>query len=119
MAYASNESGRYELYVQSFPDPGPRVQVSTGGLATAIWWRKPNEILYLDRNLSSMMAVAIEIGETIKIGATRDLFKLAGGVIEISAAPDGERFLATMIIPGRAQSAMSVVVNWDAEIRNR
>jgi hypothetical protein len=84
-----------------------------------MWWRKPNEILYLDRTRNAMMAVAVELGETITIGATTELFKLPGGLVEIAAAPDGERFLATMVIPGRAQSAMSVLVNWDAEIRNR
>ena len=125
IAYYSNESGRNELYVQSFPTPGHKTQVSTEGanasaftgLADSIWWRRQDEILYLSSDSTTVLAVAVETGESVKVGATQPLFKLPQGTIELTASPDGKRFLATMLVPGRAQSALSVVVNWDAGLK--
>jgi Tol biopolymer transport system component len=123
VAYHSDESGRNELYVQSFPIPGSKTQISTEGaneryLLTrdnaSVWWRRADEILYLSADSSTMMAVAVETGESVKAGASRSLFKLPAGTTEITAAPDGQRFLVIMGVAGRAQSAPTVVVNWDA-----
>ncbi len=121
MAYYSDESGRNELYVQSFPTPGQKTQVSTEGANasafagfSSIWWRRQDEILYVSRDTTTVLAAAVETGESVKVGATQPLFKLPQGTIELTASPDGKRFLATMLVPGRAQSALSVVVNWDA-----
>ena len=66
---------------------------------------------------TTVLAVTVETGESIKVGATQALFKLPQGTIELTASPDGKRFLATMLVPGREQSALSVVVNWDAGLR--
>ena len=61
-----------------------------------------------------MMAVPVETGESIKVGASRSLFKLPTGTTEITASPDWNRFLVIMGVAGRAHSAPTVVVNWDA-----
>jgi serine/threonine-protein kinase len=47
LAYESNESGTFEIYVRPFPGPGGRSQISTGGGSTAIWSRARHELLYL------------------------------------------------------------------------
>ncbi len=123
IAYHSNESGRKELYVQSFSTPGSKTQISTEGANegylsyrgnSSVWWRRADEILYLSEDRSTMMAVAVEPGESVKVGASRALFKLPTGTTEITASPDGQRFLVIMGVAGRAQSAPTVVVNWDA-----
>jgi Tol biopolymer transport system component len=121
VAYHSNESGRNELYVQSFPIPGSKTQISTEGANNdayrgnaSVWWRRADEILYLSGDSGTMMVVAVETGESVKVGASRSLFKLPTGTTEITASPDGQRFLLIMGVAGRAQSAPTVVVNWDA-----
>jgi Tol biopolymer transport system component len=126
VAYHSNESGRNELYVQSFPTPGSKTQISTEGAnewygsaraGNTVWWKRADEILYLSADSSTVMAVAVETGESVKVGASRSLFKLPTGTTEITASPDGQRFLVIMGVAGRAQSAPTVVVNWDAGLR--
>ena len=123
VAYCSDESGRAEVYVQSFPNPGAKVRVSTDGAKDytfgirSVWWPRSDEILYLASDESTVMAVPVEPGETIHVGAPRPLFKLPIGAIQVNASADGKRFLVTLPVQGRAQSALTVVINWDAGLR--
>src|SRR5437867_11494442 len=57
IAYASNESGRNEIYVQAYPGPGPKVQVSAEGGTDPVWRGKGGELYY--RNGDYLMAVAV------------------------------------------------------------
>src|SRR5439155_11336035 len=57
IAYTSNESGRNEIYVQLYPGPGPKIQVSTEGGTDAVWKRNGGELFY--RNGDKMMAVSV------------------------------------------------------------
>jgi hypothetical protein len=57
LAYQSNESGVFEVYVQSFPDGGRKWQISTEGGRWPQWARSGREIFY--RNLNGMMAAAV------------------------------------------------------------
>lgn len=123
IAYHSDESGRNELYVQSFPAGGNKTQISTDGAnvrysmtrdQASVWWRQPDEILYLDSDASTVLSAKVEAGAIVKVDTTRQLFTLPRGTIAITPSADGQRFLATMIVPGRAQSAPTVVMNWDA-----
>src|SRR5207249_1138098 len=75
VAYASNESGPYQVYVQSFPTSGGKWQVSTGGGAQPLWRRDGKELFYLapDRKL---MAVEVSgAGPTFVPGAPKPLFE--------------------------------------------
>jgi serine/threonine protein kinase len=121
VAFQSNESGQSEIYVQSFPNAGPRIRISTGGGAQVRWRRDGKELFYvsLDR---SMMAVPIRFsadGSMVENGTPVRLFQthiqsapdnLDGQQYNVS--PDGERFL----INGAAEDAMappiSVILNW-------
>ncbi len=57
IAYASDESGRNEVYVTPYPGPGAKVQVSTDGGADPVWKRKGGELYY--RNGDEMMVVNV------------------------------------------------------------
>src|SRR6185295_17185375 len=46
IAYDSNDTGRYEMYVEPFPGPGGRWQISSGGANTIMWSRTRPELLY-------------------------------------------------------------------------
>src|SRR5262249_44958019 len=58
LAYQSDESGRWEIYVRPFPSPGGKVQISTEGGAEPVWARNGRELFY--RNGRKMMVTALE-----------------------------------------------------------
>jgi hypothetical protein len=59
VAYCSDESGQPEVYVQSWPGPGPKIQISAEGRTDPVWSPDGKEVFY--RNGTKMMAVAVEL----------------------------------------------------------
>jgi Tol biopolymer transport system component len=119
IAYASNESGRYEVYVQPFPGPGGKWQISNTGGTAPVWRRDGKEIFYLapDRNL---MAVAIRAGAVFESEAPAALFQTRVRIdldrhFDVSA--DGQRFLMTMPLEDGASPPITLVQNWTALLR--
>jgi serine/threonine-protein kinase len=124
LAYQSDESGRNEIYVRSFPGSGGKWQISTEGGTEPVWARSRRELFY--RNGAKMMAVEITPGQSFKAGTPQLLFEgtyeTRPGVTEpnYDVSPDGQRFL--MIKPsaqteGAAQ--IHVVINWFEELKQR
>ena len=64
LAYVSDETGHNEVYVQPFPGPGARRQVSVGGGTGPLWGRQRGELFYQDG--TSMMAAAVQTGMTLQ-----------------------------------------------------
>jgi Tol biopolymer transport system component len=96
MAYASDESGQFEVYVQSYPGPGGKWQLSTEGGKGPIWSRDGREIFYTDGY--RMMVVPVKTEPTFSSGAPRELFvcgfyRAFGPYPDYDVAPDGQRFL--------------------------
>jgi serine/threonine protein kinase/WD40 repeat protein len=114
LAYYSDESGRYEVYLQSFPDLGRKWQVSTEGGEGPRWAPRGHELFY--RNLDKLMAVPIGSGLAAPVGAPRLLFE--GRYGNYAVAPD-ERFI--MIRPETAleSSQITLVQNWFEELKRR
>jgi serine/threonine protein kinase len=119
MAYASNESGRSEIYVQSFPGPGGKWQVSSGGGAFPMWRRDGKELFYLapDRNL---MSAEVKTGVSFEAGAPRSLFKprlreRSGLGRQFDVSADGQRFLINMPVGDEGPAAITLIQNWLAE----
>ncbi|MCH8269243.1 MAG: PD40 domain-containing protein [Acidobacteria bacterium] len=73
LAYVSDESGRFEIYVQPFPGPGGKWQISTGGGTEPVWSPSGQELYY--RNSDQMMAVDISTQPTFTVGKPRLLFR--------------------------------------------
>jgi Tol biopolymer transport system component len=71
LAYCSNESGKPQVYVQAYPGPGPKIQVSTDGGTDPVWKRTAGELYY--RNSDSMMAVDVSTTPTFSAGVSRVL----------------------------------------------
>jgi Tol biopolymer transport system component len=123
MAYNSNESGRYEVYVQPYPGPGGKWQISTDGGMDARWSANGRELTY--RNGDKMMAVDITTQPEFSAGKPKVLF--AGPYIPPSpnfsyydVSADGQRFL--MLKPTeQAQAATQIVVvqNWFEELKQK
>jgi len=104
LAYCSNESGKAQVYVQAFPGPGPKIQVSNDGGTDPVWKRSGQELFY--RNGDSMLAVAVSTASTFSAGRTQELWKgrYSHGMSSSCGAPgltssnydvtaDGKRFL--------------------------
>ena len=126
LAYISDESGRPEIYVQPYPGPGGKWQISTEGGIEPAWNRNGRELFF--RSGSKMMGVEVTTQPTFSAGKPKVLFE--GQYLEVQAglmgtaydvSPDGQRFL--MIKSGeQAQAAptqINVVLNWFEELKRR
>jgi Tol biopolymer transport system component len=117
IAYQSNESGRFEIYVQPFPGPGRRVLLSTSGGKAPVWRRDGLELFY--RQGAALMAVSVRTTPTFVAGAPSLLFDhpyIADntGHPAYDVSPDGEHFL---MIAGGVASHINVVLNWTEELK--
>ena len=102
MAYASDESGQYEIYVQTIPAGGAKFQISTEGGNDPAWKRDGKELFYLDPD-QKLMAVPVKIdGATFEPGTPQALFT-AGGATNFAVTRDGQRFLAN--VPAGGENA--------------
>ena len=121
LAYASNESGRGEVLVQSFPEPGGRTQISTNGGTEPVWSRDGRDLFYL--NGDAMMAVEIQTSPTLTAGAPRMLFEgryapSPNGVAGYDVSADGQRFLRVQPMhPDPPTDQIQVTLNWFEELR--
>jgi Tol biopolymer transport system component len=123
MAYTSDESGQYQIYVQSFP-AGGKWQVSTSGGIQPRWRRDGRELSYLTED-GQLMAVPIRAGATFEAGTSALLFQtqLFGlGVAEAysqqyDVTADGQRFLLNVDMSEAIAAPITVVLNWTAGIR--
>src|SRR5712692_774487 len=124
LAYISDESGRYEIYVQPYPGPGGKWQISTEGGTAPVWNPNGRELFY--RSGDKMMAVDIATQPGFAAGTPRMLFEgpyepAPVPIDNYDVSPDGQRFL--MIKPSeQAQAAptqINVVLNWFEELKRR
>jgi eukaryotic-like serine/threonine-protein kinase len=89
IAYQSNESGRFEIYVQPFPATGERWQVSFEGGMRPVWAKNRNSPELFFRSGSRVMAVTIAAGETFSHGPPRRLFE-GEYSLPYDVGPDGQ-----------------------------
>jgi Tol biopolymer transport system component len=113
IAYESDESGRYEVYVQSFPLTTEKVQISTSGGTNAAW-SKTGELFYLaaDRNLVAVQYAAT--ATTFKPGAGKTLFPVPGYQTRrtYAVSGDGTRFLIGKVVGEDINEPITWVLNW-------
>jgi Tol biopolymer transport system component len=118
-AYASDESGPFEVYVDAFPDGGSKRVVSNGGGADPRWRADGRELFYVsaDRRL---MAVPTTSGPAFEAGKPQVLFEMnvrdlvAFYLKRYEVTPDGQRFVAQELTVRSGPSPLTVVVNWPA-----
>ena len=117
LAYYSDESGRGETYVRSFPNPEQRkVDISTEGSEPGVAWASDGrELFYLSGNM--MMAVDIETEPRFTAGTPRVLFEAPFPVsTDFDITPDGQRFL--MLRMGEQEAGqINIVLNWHEELK--
>jgi Tol biopolymer transport system component/tRNA A-37 threonylcarbamoyl transferase component Bud32 len=127
VAYASNESGSYEVYVRPFPDPsGGRWQVSNGGGAEPVWSPDGREIFYLDPG-ARMVAAQVGTAPTFAVAGLTPLFDASRLVFDFfhqsyDLTRDGRFFIFASPRQGAAGSKAPQVVwaeHWLADVRGR
>jgi serine/threonine protein kinase len=118
IAYNCDESGRMELFVQSFPVPGAKYQVTSGGATNVVnrWTRDGKELMFLAGDGVTVMAAEVTTGASFRAGAPHELFKLRPDLIGVDFASDGERVLVSAP-PGRPLPAsVTIETNWAAQL---
>ena len=120
IAYVSAQSGRKQVFVQAYPGPGERVQVSTEGGDEPIWAPGGSELFF--RNGAKLMAVDVKLSPVLDVGKARELFE---GTYRLShhgydILPDGRHFVMIQPAGGaQSQGELQVVLNWSDELRPR
>jgi len=122
LAYISNESGRYEIYVQPYPGPGGKWQISTEGGTEPVWNPNGRELFY--RSGDKMMVVDIATQPGFAAGKPHMLFEGPYQPTPITfpnydVSPDGQRFLMLKPSEQGALTQINVVLNWFEELKQK
>jgi eukaryotic-like serine/threonine-protein kinase len=118
VAYVSDESGRNEIYVQSYPGGANRIPVSTGGGVLPRWSRHGKELFYVTGDA----VVAVAMRPDGSFGTPRRLFDRSTFLVNprfhsFSVSPDGKRFLMIRRDPGSVPRQLNVILNWSDAVR--
>jgi serine/threonine-protein kinase len=121
LAYASDVTGRMEIYVQRFPDLGATVRVSPNGGVAPLWSPSGDRLYYRSENGRRIFAVDVIDGDPIEFGGEKLLFEGRftpdipwGRKWDIH--PDGDRFLILQIGSSDPVEGIRVIVNWFDEL---
>jgi Tol biopolymer transport system component len=121
LAYTSNESGSYEVYVRTFPDPGGKWQISAGGGRQPMWRADGRELFYIE-GARKIIAVDVETSVgTFKPGLPKPLFEIRvttnTGKNNYLVTRDGQRFLVNAAVEEANAAPFTVVLDWIAAAR--
>ena len=122
IAYTSDESGQYEIYVRPYPGPGEKRQISSGGGEHIVWPRDGKELFY--RNGSKFMSVPVTLQPEFSAGKPRLLFEGPYALVgnqSYAVSRDGQRFL--VLEPVEKELApvtqFNVVLNWFEDVKKK
>ncbi len=117
MAYESDESGRGEIYIQSFPEPGSRTQVTRDGGGAPLWARN-SELFFW--NGDRLFAVPVRTTPELTIGEPEGLFTAQRYTTntsrEYDVTADGRRVLIAKIPEASQPREIQIVLNWFSEL---
>jgi serine/threonine protein kinase len=118
VAYQSDDSGRSEVYVDSFPEAHKKVQISTAGGRYPEWRKDGQELFYVSLE-DKLMAVTMKPGpDSTEPSLPHELFALPRDTVGLSpfdVAADGQRFL--MSVTADKVEPLTVIVNWSSLLR--
>ena len=123
VAYSSNESARWQVYVVPFPGPGGKYQISTEGGQQPRWRRDGKELFFLSLD-KKLMAASVKAGATFEFGQPTVLFQTrareplsAEEIFTYDVSPDGQRFLINVNLEQSNPPPVNIVLNWTSELR--
>jgi Tol biopolymer transport system component len=123
IAYMSNESGQFDVYVAPFPGPGQSARISPAGGSWPRWRRDGKEIFYMAPD-NTLMATAVN-GQISRfdVSTARPLFTIRPRPLArldaypYDVSPDGQRFLVNTFVEETTSTAITLVVNWTAGLK--
>jgi hypothetical protein len=113
VAYASDASGRQELYLDTFPEHTAARRVSTDG-STGASWRADGRELYFGVG-RALMACDVKTQPSIEVGKPHVLFELPREIRGVASGPDGDTFYLLLPV-GENPSSLTVVQNWSVQL---
>jgi hypothetical protein len=115
MAYASDETGRFEIYLRDIPGDTRR-QVSTTGAANAVWSRDGRRLYYRSPPFpavqGTLWAVDVDTRPALAVSKPRQLFPTAGFGQYFDIMPDGQRFVMVQLDATPPPKQLNLVLNW-------
>ena len=134
LAYASDrdQSGRFEVYVQRYPEPAERVTVSTGGGNNPVWHPNGRELFFLGpedaAGVRYMMSARLQPGSVLAFDAPERLFPYRDRDLRLASNPftgyevtaDGDHFITTKSVPVPSTGPVTrihLVQNWLQEVK--
>jgi eukaryotic-like serine/threonine-protein kinase len=119
LAYVSDESGRYEVYVTAFPGPGGKWQVSSGGVggvSSGLSWSSDGKELYFS-SADKIMAAPIQNTESFQFGTPQPLPMPTADLFGFTPGPSPGRFLVLRRAGPPEPSPIRIVLNWTETIK--
>jgi Tol biopolymer transport system component len=122
LAYASDETGRAEIYIMPFPEGGGRWQVSPSGGEEIAWRADGKELFYLGLD-GSLMAADIRLSQdNLQVGTVRNLFRIPTATTpgtRFDVFPDGQTFILNRSLVDAENEPVNVLMNWTALLDER
>jgi Tol biopolymer transport system component len=122
VAYATNETGDWEVYVSSFPEATSKWQVSRGGGEEPRWRGDGKELFYVSSE-GKLMATSVKLGANFEAMAPAALFQTrrrqkisSQDIYTYTATEDGKKFLFNTLMEQREAAPLSIIQNWTAEL---
>jgi hypothetical protein len=122
VAYASNETGKWQIYVTSFPEARGKWQVSSGGGEQPRWRGDGKELFYLSSD-GKVMAAPVTTAANFDAGTPVALFQATPrqpvplyDLFVYDVSRDGQRFLINTQVKSAETQPMSLVLNWTARL---
>jgi Tol biopolymer transport system component len=116
LAYASEESGRWEVYVQSLVGERGRWQVSSES-GRGPRWRADGRELYFLAPPGRIMAVDVEPGDVPRFSAPHELFRVPAENYDVS--PDGQRFVTATFAASATDKPLTLITHWISRLPKR
>jgi Tol biopolymer transport system component len=123
VAYASDESGRFEVYVRPFPAASGQTQISIAGGTQPEWRRDGKELFYISAD-GKLTAVPVTTdGATFSAGTSHALFDVEVPEpnppypTDYAVTADGQRFLVNTVVDQPTHPALTVILNWTANLK--
>jgi eukaryotic-like serine/threonine-protein kinase len=117
MLYDSDESGRVELYVQSFPALGTKIRVSSDGAQYGGWRDDGGEILYL--SAKGLMSVSVRHHPSFAVDEPKLLMALPKELVTAGVSSDFKRFLFALANTDAVHPTLTILTNWNSLVEGK
>jgi Tol biopolymer transport system component len=112
LAYLSDESGQYEVYVDAFPTPRNKVKVSDHGAIFPFWKKDGRELAIASADIRSILVSETTLGTDFHFSPPHQLMALPKGTIAAAPTPDFQRVLVATPVNENTTSTLTIVFDW-------